>query len=94
MNNRLTGLALLVLPIMMVLTLDCAQAGKKEDKEINRRLAALQATIESQGETIESLTAQISAQTQVIQQLATAETPDIVVDNNVEGQLICVWRDD
>tara|TARA_R110002126_G_scaffold193859_1_gene342087 strand:- start:222 stop:491 length:270 start_codon:yes stop_codon:yes gene_type:complete len=81
----------LLLTLSMVLVIDCARAGKNQDAEMLERLEILQTTIDSQSNTINSLTAQVSAQTAVIQQLANAETPDITIDNNVDGQLVCTW---
>lgn len=83
----------LLLALSTIIVIDCARAGKKEDAEMLERLAVLQETIDSQSNTINSLTAQISAQTSVIQQLASAETPDITIDNRVEGQLVCSWEE-
>lgn len=97
MKRRITGLLLVAVPLSLVFIINCAQAGKKDERtrqELLERIVALQETLSSQGNTIESLTAQVSAQTEVIQQLATAETPDIIVDNNVDGQMTCVWEED
>jgi hypothetical protein len=81
------------LVLSLVFTIDCARAGKKDEAETLRRLKALQSTIDSQGETISSLTDQVTAQTAIIQQLANVETPDIVIDNDVGGQMVCTWEE-
>jgi hypothetical protein len=67
-----------------------AEGGKNDERNISKQLTELKKVIDAQKETIDRLSSQVAAQTSVIQQLATQDPGDIIVEN--DGVLTCTWE--